>query len=421
MMHSAGAGSGIGVLKAYAPLLGPAMGNIAARFDILAFDRRGFGGTAPFSCIDSAWIDKLRAAPVEPQTDTEWAAADAVWQEYADHCSTALEPRGWLGTEQVARDVDAIRIALGESKTTLLTYGYSGLVAAEYAALFPDKLRAAAIDDSVNAPESDLVKWMAQRAAAGDALLSEFFAACASDATCAFHGGTSAQEVAQAYDTLDAKIHAAPLDVGGRLLGKTDFDAAVERILDGGAGFLDRDLAPMVKKLAPLLASAESGDGGPLLQGADAHFGRAADGSYETAGDSATPDLELTDHPCPAAFDIAAAKTAWAEVHLVAPRLGAFLMSQALVCLHGQGRATPIDVHAPDAPPLVLFAGAHNALKPLGASQDLATALGNGSEVVEFDGYGDVTISRSQCIRDSMSQLLLDPAGWSPPPGNVCP
>jgi pimeloyl-ACP methyl ester carboxylesterase len=419
--HLAGAGAGVDVLMAYRPFLSAMFPELSARFDVIAFDRRGFGGTATFECVDDAWVEKLRKTRMMPETTEEWAAVDAVWKEYNDRCGTALSPRGWIDSDQVARDVDAIREALGESMTTFLSTGYSGLAQARNAALFPERLRASAIDAPVPAPEADVIEWYRKRAPVYDALLGQFFERCAADASCAFHGGTSAQEVTQAYDDLAAAIRATPLDVGGRTLGDRDFVEAVGRVVAGIAHPLQAKFDPMVTTLAQALAAAEAGDGAKLLALADDTFSRRADGTYLVSRWSAFPGLVLADHVCPAGFDVTAAAAVWAELQTTAPRLGAVMLAKALVCLHGQSTSQVLSVPAKSAPSLLLVGGAQDPVAPLEGAQSLATALDNGSAVVEYSGYGGTYVGRSACVRESISKKLLEPSAWTAPASGACP
>ncbi|MFE3648677.1 alpha/beta fold hydrolase [Streptomyces sp. NPDC059152] len=46
--------------------------------------------------------------------------------------------------ESVARDMDAIRAALGESKISFIGHSYGTFLGERYARLFPDRLRALA-------------------------------------------------------------------------------------------------------------------------------------------------------------------------------------------------------------------------------------------------------------------------------------
>ena len=60
---------------------------------------------------------------------------------------------GEVGTRNVARDVEAIRIALGEPKLDYLGYSYGTIVGVTYAEMFPATVRTAP-------PEMARMRWL---------------------------------------------------------------------------------------------------------------------------------------------------------------------------------------------------------------------------------------------------------------------
>ncbi len=69
---------------------------------------------------------------------------------FVRNCATAykaLLPH--LGTRDVARDLDQIRVALGESKLNYLGYSYGTSIGQVYADLFPTHIRAMVLDGIV--------------------------------------------------------------------------------------------------------------------------------------------------------------------------------------------------------------------------------------------------------------------------------
>ena len=112
-------GSAIDFLKGWAPSL---PSDIKDRFDVIAFDPRGVGESTPLECHDD--IQKLAALPPAPRTDAEWQDVFDADKAFADLCaerSHGILP--YLGTVNVARDIDRLRESLGEEKLTY--FGYS--------------------------------------------------------------------------------------------------------------------------------------------------------------------------------------------------------------------------------------------------------------------------------------------------------
>lgn len=126
--------------------------NLADRFDVIGFDPRGVGRSEPaLRCVDP---DRYYAPP-RPDNVPENAREEAVLLGRARQYAGACENRwSWmlphLSTENSARDMDAIRAALGESKISYLGYSYGTYLGAVYATLFPDRVRRLVLDSVVD-------------------------------------------------------------------------------------------------------------------------------------------------------------------------------------------------------------------------------------------------------------------------------
>ena len=70
-----------------------------------------------------------------------------------------------LGTESVAKDMDRLREALGDDKLNYVGFSYGTLLGAQYAELFPDRVRAMVLDGAVD-PAVDPLQALIDQAAA---------------------------------------------------------------------------------------------------------------------------------------------------------------------------------------------------------------------------------------------------------------
>ena len=113
-------------------------------------------------CNSDADNDRLRT---EPQVDYSPAGVAHIEDEtkaYVGRCVAKMGKRflANVGTDNVARDLDTIREALGDSKLTFLGYSYGTRIGAAYAEAFPKNVRAmildGAIDPNADPVESDL-------------------------------------------------------------------------------------------------------------------------------------------------------------------------------------------------------------------------------------------------------------------------
>lgn len=119
---------------------------ITERFDIVGFDPRGVGGSRPVDCIEFGEneLDEypLTLADVRNLEQQLTAFADACFEKYGDYLLH-------LGSNNVARDMDEIRDALGESSLRFVGYSYGSRLASLYAQLFPSRVGALVLDGSM--------------------------------------------------------------------------------------------------------------------------------------------------------------------------------------------------------------------------------------------------------------------------------
>jgi pimeloyl-ACP methyl ester carboxylesterase len=140
-------GSGLAMAGFVAQGLSPA---VAARYDIVGFDTRGVGASVPSLHCDPAFFARTR-----PNYIPANAAAERVLigraRTYATDCQRKY---GWLlpymTTANIARDMDQIRAALGQSKLNYLGYSYGTYIGQVYATLFPHRVRRMVLDSTVD-------------------------------------------------------------------------------------------------------------------------------------------------------------------------------------------------------------------------------------------------------------------------------
>lgn len=194
---------------------------LRARFDIVDFDSRGLGSSTALRCYDTAAEEQADRAPFRyPDTPAE----EEVWRRADDKLAAACARHGGpildhMSSADVARDLDLIRVRLGDRKLTYVGYSYGSLLGQTYANLFPDHFRALVIDGVVDPvvatqgpPPQGLTTPAATRmAAAGGAgqTLDQFFQHCdAAGAACEFSGHSAAR-----FARLAARLrgHPAPI------------------------------------------------------------------------------------------------------------------------------------------------------------------------------------------------------------------
>ncbi len=118
--------------------------DLRARFDLIGWDPRGVGASSPIRCDPGL----LAAAPSpHPTSATEFAALAAYNRTLARDCRSHTGPVfDHIDTASTARDVEAIRLALGEGRLNFYAMSYGTQIGEQYTELFPGHVRAMALD-----------------------------------------------------------------------------------------------------------------------------------------------------------------------------------------------------------------------------------------------------------------------------------
>jgi pimeloyl-ACP methyl ester carboxylesterase len=200
-------------------------------YDLVAFDPRGIGRSTRLSCHlrPPAFIIPPPYAVTPEDVDRQADAARAV----AEQCLAApgASMIRHLTTANVARDMDRIRIALGEQRISYLGYSYGSYLGAVYATLFPERTDRVVLD-SVVGPGGTDVTW-SRRQGLGMELRFGDFASWAAAADASYGLGATPEAVRAKYFELAGRLDAQPL---GNVTGPL-FRWATEAFLNNEANF----------------------------------------------------------------------------------------------------------------------------------------------------------------------------------------
>lgn len=196
-------------------------GDVRAHFDIVGFDPRGTNRSTALRCFGTPkqWGPLFTpfAFPMTPQEEQQWIAADRFLDANCAQRGGAVGSH--MGTADVARDMDVIRQAVGDSRLTYAGYSYGTFLGVTYANLFPDRVRAVIVDGVL-----DPIAWTTGRdneAATlpfstrlhsdigAQATLKEFFRLCdAGGKACAFAPNSSGR-----FAALATKLQQHPIPI----------------------------------------------------------------------------------------------------------------------------------------------------------------------------------------------------------------
>lgn len=157
---------------------------LLARYDIVGMDPRGVGESDGVRCLSDAEREAGLAADLDPTLTAGLPreAVDAQTRDLADGCAAGIDPGllANMATDDVARDMDLVRAALGEEQISYLGVSYGTLLGATYATLFPDRVRRMVLDAPVDPVlwQQDPLAATAAQGVGGERSLDLWFATC---------------------------------------------------------------------------------------------------------------------------------------------------------------------------------------------------------------------------------------------------
>ncbi|MFE7464581.1 alpha/beta hydrolase [Streptomyces sp. NPDC057499] len=266
--------------------LRPALKDIAEGYDLIGFDPRFLGESTPVAC-DPAAPAPAPGPVTTPRQDFERSVRSA--RDTAERClrhgdNARLLPHAT--TRNVARDMDAIRAALGAPKLSYYGVSYGADLGAVYTQMFPRRADRVVIDSSTD-PAATQYELFRRAGAPLEAALDE------SAAWTARHDGTyrlgttparvraSVQQLLDGAEQRPVTVSGVPLDapllrlVLRQFIQHTEYDPAlagtVRDLTDAAAG-RPVEPGPELASLLGLLSSPELADsmlGGALFMCGD--------------------------------------------------------------------------------------------------------------------------------------------------------
>ncbi len=378
---------------------------ITDNFDIIGWDPRGTGQSeGVVDCIDDEEYDRFFADyDVTPDDQAERDAIVANAEEFARRCIERVDDLQYVGTNNSARDMDAIRQALGVDQISYFGFSYGSELGGVWTTLFPTTVRAAVFDGASD-PDADPLEASRQQGAGFEAVLDTFLAQCSADSSCAFHNDGDA---AGAYDRLMASLDESPLPSAD---GRPPVDRGIAAIATAQAMYSD-SYWPAFERA---LEDAAAGDGAGLLQLNDAYYGRGPDGTYgdliesfqaiNCADEAERPTVEESDAEVDSILE-------------VAPRIFPYTTGSYSCTFFPPALDPRIEITGAGAGPIVVIGTTGDAATPLASTRAMADALEDGRLVVveanQHTGYRG-----NDCVQGIVHEYLLQLV--APEDGTLC-
>ena len=373
----------------------PVSPELAEDFDLVAWDPRGIGGSEDLDCGDA--VPDLLALDPDPDDADEQAALDEAAAAVSEECAALdgeLLPH--LRTRDVARDVDAVRRALGAAQISYLGFSYGTSIGLQYAQQFPERVRAMVLDGVVD-PSLGYQEFLLGQAEAFEAAFDTNVAACRA----AGPDRCGVDDLAAAYDEVARRAEQEPLDGAERPVGPSVVATAAIQTLYQPDGW---------QQLGPALAAAGTGDGSALWD--------LAAGYYSFGDFTSYAAVVCTDSPPPVGAE---AYRAFAdEARRRAPRFGGAVANELASCATWPAPApdAAAPINAPGTPTILVVGNTGDAATPYANAVAVAAALSDAVLLtVESDGH--TAYGSDRCATEAIDRYLIDLQ--APPEGTVCP
>lgn len=367
---------------------------ITDNFDVIGWDPRGTGQSEGLvDCIDDDEYDRFFSSlDITPDDDAEREALVDLAQEFADRCVERVDTLQYVGTNNSARDMDAIRQALGAEQMSYFGFSYGSELGGVWATLFPTTVRAAVFDGASD-PNASPLESSLQQGAGFEASLTTFLDECSADSSCAFHNDGDATG---AFDRLMASLDENPLPSAN---GRPPVGLGVAAIALASAMYSER-FWPALERA---LEDAAAGDGAGLLAFHDAYYERQPDGSYGNLIESfqAINCADEEERPTVEESDAEAER-----ILAVAPRIFPYTTGSYSCTFFPEALDPRVEITGAGAGPIVVVGTTGDPATPLESSRAMADTLEDGRLVIvdanEHTGYRS-----EECVRDVVHEYLL--------------
>ena len=403
---------------------------ILARFDILGMDPRGTGSSTTVTCGSSTRKqnqDMRGLAPRIPLTAPDQAAFLTSAKKEALNCSRIGAPLlASMSSAQVARDMDVLRRLVDDDRLSYLGSSYGSYLGQVYAGMFPDRVRAIAIDGVLDpvawagtpGTSDEPVTLRLGSAEGAHAALQKGFELCAASPGC-----LSGPDPQATFDRVADRLKAGPvsLQVPGVGAVTLDYGTFIGGVLEAmylpdGPEWVDRIVASSAQFMDPTLAPTA------------AYAARVETDTAVRAAVAKLPPHTLEGYHamwqpldafnavlCTDSLNTAAPKD-WAPAIAAraedAPHFAAAWGWGSAVCADRFWTAQDEDAwrgpftHATSAP-LLLVATTHDPTTPY-AGAVTAAALAPNSALLTVEAFGHLAYGNQRCATAAIDAYLLD-------------
>ena len=423
--------------------------DILDRYDIVGFDPRGVGKSAPIHCLTDKETDASYASDSKPDSAAELKAILTESKSYVAKCQAHTPNIMHFSTTDAARDMDVLRAALGDSKLNYVGKSYGTYMGTLYAKLFPLNVGRVVLDGAIDPNASSRDQNLVQ-AIGFDHALNAFIADCFTRRDCPLNSSSGAQILNTSYST---NAHSSAIKVSGaNQSSKQSIDnssnlnravATPKQIAAGATQFIalfkSTSLKPLTSRshravteslvvlgtasalydnasgwpqLRTALKESKSGNGTAFLDLADQYSQRNPNGTYANNESDASLVIDCLDwHD---SRTLAQVQSDAKKFAVQAPVFGPFLAYNALSCQYFPKQASTIggassatNIASITTTPIIIIGTTRDPATPYQWAVALHKIIQN-SRLISLNADGHTGQGRgSNCVDLAVDKYLL--------------
>ncbi len=356
--------------------------DVTEHFDIVGVDPRGLGASDIDCGGDFTELYGVDYSIDSPEDETTLLDVSSAYVDGCDRAAGDLLPH--LGTADVARDIDAVRAAMGDEEINYLGFSYGTAIGQMLAELFPDRVRAMVLDGVLELGPTG-AELAVEQSRGFEQALEAFAADCDADPSCPV-----APDAMAALDELSARVEEEPIAGSPRDLGPGELSTGLAMPLYSQSLWPD---------LADAIVAGLDGDGSGMVDLADQYIGLADFDIYFAVNCLDFDWPESPDELLAAGVDAARA----------APHFGEPIVNDYVRCTMWPVEEEPLPaVTAPDAPPIVVVSTTGDPATPYEAGVRTADRLESGV-LLTYEGEGHTVVGNGvPCVDEAVARYLVD-------------
>ena len=368
---------------------------LRSNFQLVGFDPRGVGRSAPVTCTDEKVKDQVyyEESGFPLGSDDDFAFSKDVLERFAASCQETGFDVAYFNTQQSARDMDLIRAALGVEKLDYLGFSYGTELGATYIALFPDRVGKFVLDGAVD-PTLSSAQGTVNQVAGFDKAFRSYLKDCLANSDCPFTG--TVEQALKKVGELLVKLETSQLPT------QYDRDAGLTVALYGIIAALYAEQS--WPYLTQAFQEAFDGDGSTLLLLADFYNDKDPDGGYLSNISEANVAINCADERVgPEEF-----ASLREDVLTASSVFGKYFGYPELGCLGWPEGKSMIELDygvTLSTGPLVVGTTGDPAT-PYQQAVSLAKIL-SGATLLTFEGEGHTAYGSSDCVNKYVEDYLL--------------